>query len=198
MYKQLSKIAVVTCLLWTTTIVIAEADGTSSSLTGTPDDPLITKSYFDQNIASRVKEELNKQTVTEDKVKQLIASEVALSLKGIQSTLGNNTSNTSTNPSTNGTAALTVIKLEQGQTLFGGAGTELIPRTGTYVAVSSDENGIPDVTAGKDIAAGSIIDNNHLFIIPREGRGIKIDAKSSDAYVMVRGSYLIVDGNDTK
>ncbi|MCD1260860.1 hypothetical protein B5M42_018825 [Paenibacillus athensensis] len=148
---------------------------------GSSDDPVITKSYFDKN------------TISEDKVKQLIAEAIA--------------KNTSSNPqatptpspgngSTNGAGSITVIQLKAGQTLYAGEGCEFIVRTGRTIAVSNDENGIPDVTGGKDIAAGSEISTNHLLIFPREGRGIKPAAKNTaDIYVMVRGSYLLLNAD---
>jgi len=148
---------------------------------GSSDDPVITKSYFDKN------------TLSEDKVKQLIADAIAKSATS-------DPQPTPTPPpsggAANGTAGITVIQLKAGQTLYAGEGSEFIVRTGRTVAVSNDENGIPDVTGGKDIAAGSEIATNHLLIFPREGRGIKPAAKNTaDIYVMVRGGYLLLNAD---
>jgi hypothetical protein len=99
----------------------------------------------------------------------------------------------------NTTANITIIQLQPNQTLYAGAGTEFIVRTGKTVAVSNDENGIPDVTAGKDIAAGQPVENNHMLIFPREGRGIKPAPKNTqDIFVMVRGAYTILNADGTK
>ncbi|NOU95071.1 hypothetical protein GC093_17840 [Paenibacillus sp. LMG 31456] len=196
--KTAAKIVISACLLWSSTIIIADADGaTNNTQAGTIDDPVITKSYFEQNISLKVAEEMNKQTITEDKVKQIIAAE-----------LGNNkgNSNGSTNPQQpsvvvpdSGNTSLTVLKLEPGQTLYGGPGTEMIVRSGKVTIISSDENGVPDVTSGKDIVAGATVELNHLLIIPREGRGIKADPKlKQDIYVMVRGSFLQINADGSK
>jgi hypothetical protein len=185
------KISTSFVLIWLATIVIVNADNVTSSQTGTIDDPLITKSYFDQNIAQRIKDELSKQSMTEDKIKQLISSEIS-KLNPINDP-GSSSSNMSMSVS------LTVINLQPGQTLYGGSGTELIVRTGKVTVVSSDENGIPDVTSGKDISTGNTVELNHLLIVPREGRGVKADPKlKQDTYIMVRGNYTIVNPDGSK
>jgi hypothetical protein len=152
---------------------------------GSADDPVITKSYFDKN------------TLTEEKVKQLISA--AVTTQG--NTVGSGTGSIPTGKDTSSTqtSSITIVQLKTGQTLYAGEGTEIIVRTGKTVAISNDENGIPDVTSGKDIAAGSTIETNHMLIFPREGRGIKPDPKSNaDIYVMVRGGYLILNADGSK
>jgi hypothetical protein len=146
---------------------------------GSASDPVITKSYFDQN------------SLTQDQVKQLIASALAnQSGGGAGSGAGG---------ASDGTAALTVVQLKAGQTLYAGAGTEFIVRTGKTVAVSNDEDGIPDVTSGKDIPAGAAVENNHHLIFPKDTRGIKPAPKNAaEIYVMVRGSYLLLNADGSK
>jgi hypothetical protein len=153
---------------------IAKAEAPSP---GSVDDPVITKSYFDRN------------TLTEEKVKQLISA--ANTSQG--NTGGSSTGNGAT-PS--GSLAITVIQLKASQTLYAGAGAEFIVRTGKVLAVSNDENGIPDVTGGKDLPAGIEVALNHLLIFPTEGRGIKPSPKNTaDIFVMVRGSYLLLNAD---
>lgn len=186
------KIIVTAALLWTSSIFIANADSTApGAQPGSIDDPIITKSYFDQNIEKKIAEELVKQSVNEEKVKQIIAAELA---ESGSPAMGSGSSGQAVPNS-----GLTVIKLEQGQSLYGGAGTEFIVRTGKVVAFSSTADGIADVTAAKDITAGTSVELNHLLIVPREGRGIKPDPKfKQDIYVMVRGSYLLTNADGTK
>lgn len=82
-----------------------------------------------------------------------------------------------------------VADLKTGQVLQCHAGTEFIPRRGQLVVVDSTGNGIPDVTVGADIHAGSTALLNHLFIVPRDdGRGIKA---LSPAVVMYRGGATV-------
>jgi hypothetical protein len=144
---------------------ISQADAPTP---GSATDPVITKSYFDQN------------SLTQDQVKQLIASALA-------------------NQPSGGSSAITVVQLKIGQTLYAGAGAEFIVRTGKTIAVSKDEDGIPDVTAGKDIRAGSAIENNHHLIFPRDTRGIKPAINNTaDIFVMVRGSYSLFNADGSK
>lgn len=163
--------------VWVGSVTLeSKADGASAS-TGTVNDPLITKSYLDQQIAELVAKEISKQS------------------GGAVTTTPAPTSQ----PAGRGTESeLKVVQLQNGQTLFAKAGTEIIVRTGKTVAVSTDGDGIPDVTSGKDLAAGTAIDLNHLLIFPRDGRGIKPAAKSEAAiYVMVRGGYSIQNADGT-
>jgi hypothetical protein len=153
---------------------ISQADAPTP---GSTEDPVITKSYFDQN------------NMTEDKVKQLISAAVA---NGTSSNAPSGSGSAGANP-------ITVIQLKTGQTLYAGSGAEFIVRTGKTVAVSNDEDGIPDVTSGKDIAAGSAIGNNHLLVFPKDTRGVKAAPKNTeDIYIMVRGSYLLLNADGSK
>ncbi|AEI38739.1 hypothetical protein [Paenibacillus mucilaginosus] len=176
------------------TVYVASADSTAPGAEpGSVDDPVITKSYFDQNIANKVTDELTKQSITEAKVKELISA--ALAGGGSTAPPGE----TPTSPVSSEGSALKVVQLQPGQTLLGAAGTEIIVRSGKVLAVSDTEDGIPDVTIGKDVTAGAPVELNHLLIVPREGRGIKPDPKSkTDIYVMVRGGYTITNAADKK
>jgi len=82
-----------------------------------------------------------------------------------------------------------VLELETGQVLKGHAGTEIIVRRGQAIVIDSVGNGIPDITSGVDIYAGSTVPNNHLLVIPRDdGRGV--GAKSA-VVVMYRGGASV-------
>lgn len=172
-YKIL--ITLLLCLLISPVLNVYSAQAPTP---GSSTDPVITKSYFDQN------------SLTEAKVNQLIAAAIANQPNSGNVNAGANT------PDSN---AITIIQLRTGQTLYAGAGAEFIVRTGKTIAVSNDEDGIPDVTAGKDIPAGTAIVNNHLLVFPRDTRGIKPDPKNTaDIYVMVRGTYLLMNADGTK
>ncbi|KIL40639.1 hypothetical protein SD70_12020 [Gordoniibacillus kamchatkensis] len=149
---------------------LVKADSANTTQ-GTVNDPLVTKSYVDSL------------------------------LKGAgQATQPQQPTTPSTPAPTPSTATgITVVQLKNGQTLYAAAGSELLVRTGKTVAVSIDENGIPDATAGKDLAPGAAVENNHLLIFPREGRGVKAAPKNTqDIYIMVRGSYSVVNEDGSK
>lgn len=81
------------------------------------------------------------------------------------------------------------INVKAGQKLIGGAGTELILRSGDAYAIDNGVDGLSDVTSAKDLKGGVTITANHLLLVPRaDGRGIRA---GSDLWVMVKGSYTI-------
>ena len=82
-----------------------------------------------------------------------------------------------------------VVELGTGQVLTGSAGTEIIVRRGQAAVIDPVGNGIPDITSGVDIYAGSTVPNNHLLIIPRDdGRAV---GATSDIVVMYRGGASV-------
>ncbi|WP_438447459.1 hypothetical protein [Gorillibacterium sp. sgz5001074] len=158
-FKLTSLILTLALVIWFQT-GYQRAEGESLA-PGNSNDPIITKSYLDQELA---------------KVKA---------------------TNTSTNATTN--SPITIVQLQTGQTLYAAAGAEVIVRTGKTVAVSSDTNGIPDVTDGSDIAPGAAVQTNHMLVFPREGRGIKPDPKNTaDIFIMVRGEYTLYNADGSK
>lgn len=168
----------------------SQADS-SSTQPGSVDDPVVTKSYVDQVIAQKVAEAL----------KQAQSGGVS-TVTPIPTPTPTPTPTSSLSPSAAPAAdsspdtagyQMTVVQLQAGQVLYAGPGAEFIVRTGKTVAVSHNEDGIPDATAGKDIPANDRIDNNHLLIFPKDdGRGIKPDPKNNaEIWVMVRGSYRV-------
>jgi hypothetical protein len=168
-------VAIVTFSIYSNT----SADGVTTQ-PGSVDDPMVTKSYVDEQVKLQVAAQINAQVNTE----------VTAQIEKLKKDL-------STSGSGSG-AALKVVQLAAGQTLLAGAGSELIVRTGFVTAVSTDGNGIPDVTGGKDIAAKSPIALNHLLIFPSDKRGIKPDPKKKDPiFVMVRGGYNIISEDGT-
>ncbi|WP_238403216.1 hypothetical protein [Paenibacillus mesophilus] len=195
-------------------VIESKADGAVQP--GSADDPLVTKSYLDEQLKKVTggqwtgsgntgtgQPSSTVQGISEQRVNEIIAAEIAKVKQELQAQIppigGTQTQpQQPTTPTTGAASNLEVIKLEAGQVLYGGIGAEIIVRSGKTIAVSNSD-GIPDVTAGKDISAGSAIENNHLLIIPREGRGIKPDPKQKgDIYVMVRGSYILLKEDGTK
>lgn len=60
------------------------------------------------------------------------------------------------------------------------------------VVAGDNGDGIPDLTGGTDLAGGTVIPLQHHLLIPRtDNRGLVVDANSKDCWVMVRGGYDI-------
>jgi hypothetical protein len=81
------------------------------------------------------------------------------------------------------------LELAAGKRIIGGAGTEIILRSGEAAAIGNESNGISDLTDGADLQTGAAVQRDHLLLVPREdGRGL---SATSDVWLMVRGPYTI-------
>ncbi len=130
---------------------------------GTSDDPVVTKSYVDQQIQQ------------------------ALNGGG-----GGNTSPTNPTQPLQGTDKVKNVALKPGKILIADAGTEFIVRSGNAVIYTEVASGVADLTDGKDLLNGETAPKNHLLSFPREGRGIQVkEGQTSNLIVMVRGGYTI-------
>ena len=94
--------------------------------------------------------------------------------------------NTSTNE-------FVVVDVAEGKTIILGGGSEVILRSGQARCISKimdgTDNGLADVTAGKDLKMDELITLNHLLLTPRDdGRGA---SAVIDSIFLVRGSYEI-------
>lgn len=87
-------------------------------------------------------------------------------------------------------ASYSALRLQKGQTITGCI--EIILRSGKAIALCPGVNGLSDLTAGTDLPNATDITLNHQLLIPRDdGRGITVT--SNEAYVMVRGTYEIIE-----
>lgn len=131
---------------------------------GGADDPLVTKSY--------VLEQINK-----------VAEEVK--------SYYNSSSNTNSIKESSSSYVWKVSELAPGKVLEAKAGTEIIVRAGTAVLLDPIGSGVPDITTGSNLKAGSVISLNHQLIFPRsDGRGFICQGNKS-VIVMHKGEILI-------
>lgn len=149
---------------------------------GSAEDPLVTKSYVDERIQA-LRSELG------GSAKTVPQEQVAVPSSSIPS---KPTAPETSTPTTSDSFKYNVLKLQKGQKLLGGDGTEIIVRTGKAVAIgNAGGNGLPDVTSGVDVKDGVEVKLNHLLLVPsKDGRGIRIIGEG-DTYVMVRGAFEI-------
>ncbi len=90
-----------------------------------------------------------------------------------------------------------VVYLVKGQKLYAtgesNESTEVILRSGSVLCISPfGDQGIADLTASKELYNNDPLVKNNYCLIPRGGDGRGIYAVSSDAYILVRGEYEIV------
>lgn len=136
----------------------------ASTTPGTTDDPVVTKSYVDQQIQKAL---------------------------GGGGTVNPSPSPSPSNPGQS-TSEVKNVSLKPGEILVADAGTEFIVRSGNAVIYTEDANGVADLTAGVDLLNGQAAPKNHLLSFPRDGRGIQVKpGQTSGLIVMVRGGYTI-------
>lgn len=176
--KTVWKVSMTTILLagcvWAGSVLNITAEGASvGSQPGTADDPVVTKSYVDQQIQKALQGgTIATQTPT------ATATPVATAAPP-----------SSPAPSSN---EVIIVDVKPGQTLIAGAGAEFIIRAGKAVIYSQDSNGVADLTDGTDLANGLAVPSNHLLSFPRDGRGITVqEGQTLGLVVMVRGSYTL-------
>lgn len=152
----------------------------SGNQPGSSGDPLVSKSYVEALVADLKndwKDQLARfadKTYVDQKVAQV-------------------SQQTGTAVDVDAKLAFKVVELPMGCQIIGGPGTEMVLRGGKAVAITSEQGGLLDATAGTDIPHGVSVPANHLLAIPRDdGRGLFATA---DAILMVKGSYTIVAPN---
>ncbi len=192
MKKKIIPIAMISILL--ITLFVQEGYAVQGDA-GSASDPIVTKSYVDEQIAS-----------------------VLSSMNDLGSYSNNDNNNGNYNFSeeefenlTNKIQAEVLANVEQqlltdmqnikplhqpvqafaGQTIIGGQGTEIILRSGEAITYSTVENGITNLTVGSNLDNGDAIVKDNLLIVPRnDGRGVTIT--TDHAWFMIRGDYEII------
>jgi hypothetical protein len=179
--------------VWVGSVYSNTAIGAGTIQPGTADDPVVTKSYVDQQIQQALGGK--------------ISTGSGNTSSGADSNAGNgsNTGSTGTGNSSNtggdttlpplvsgASDALEIVMVKPGQQLIGATGAEFIVRSGKAVIVSEGTNGVADLTDGVDLTNGQEAPNNHLLSFPKDGRGITVlDGNKYSLTVMVRGGYSL-------
>jgi hypothetical protein len=155
--------------------LLSFAAGTAvySSNVGTDSDPLVSKSYVDNQI-SILKSQMS-QTTTQ-------TSQTTQTTQPSQSTSQTSTDTTSYE-------GFETVAVPVGGTLYGGDGTEIILRAGKGTVFITGADGIADLTNGQNLKSGATVSMNHLMVVPRgDGRGIVV---SEAAWFLVKGKYTL-------
>lgn len=124
---------------------------------GTSSDPLVTLSYVEKTLTPSILEKFNQE---------------------LDNAIKNSGPGASTSDS------FVAVSLINGQTLTGGTGCEIIPRSGTVTALGR----LVDTTSGSTAESGASIYANHLYMGTAQGCGV---AAGSSVLLLVRGSYTI-------
>ena len=155
---------------------------------GSADDPLITKSYVDEQVAALVNAELQKLQATFDKKMNDQLLKMETQFKAANTAEINKLRQSLKNPS----AELLTVTVKPGHMLIANAGSEFIVRSGRASLFSPDSNGASNLTIGRDVAPGTIVPNNQLIVFPKEGRGLSNSATAKmDLIVLTRGGHQL-------
>jgi len=175
--KTIAAVAATVCGVWVGSMLTTFANGIpAAGQPGSSEDPVVTKSYVDEQIQRALNGDNVGSTVsTADLLRRIeeLEEQAASSSSGVP---------------------YTVVRLKAGHMLLGAMGTEFVVRTGQAYVHSTQSNGIADVTDGVDLTADTLIPKNHLLMVPREGRGVKVKPDyPNDVYVTIKGAYIEVD-----
>ncbi|OPG94943.1 hypothetical protein B2I21_28905 [Chryseobacterium mucoviscidosis] len=179
--------------VWVGSVYSNTAIGAGTIQPGTADDPVVTKSYVDQQI----QQALGGKISTGGGNTSSGADSNAGNGSNTGSTGNGNSSSTGGDtalpPLVSGASdALEIVMVKPGQQLIGATGAEFIVRSGKAVIVSEGTNGVADLTNGVDLTNGQEAPNNHLLSFPKNGRGITVlDGNKYSLTVMVRGGYSL-------
>lgn len=173
--------------IWVGSSFITISD--ASSQLGSADDPVVTKSYVDQQIqkalggssSSSVGNTSHNNSSSKNNTPAPVAPPVSTAPTNITPSATSSTTTTTK-----------VVEIRPGKKLIAAAGTEVIVRTGKAVVYSSDKNGILNLTAGSEMGGSQAIPNNHLLLFPRDGRGVEVAlTQGYNATLLVIGDYKI-------
>jgi hypothetical protein len=181
-------VAVISCL----TLIISSAAGAGQP--GSDTDPLVTKSYVDQQIASVLSKIASSgsgtgtgSTIDAAVIAQLQTDVGDLTKFIIDALTEIETLKAKINSLETG---FVVVELKAGQKLLLSGGSEAILRNGSATALKG-ANGdlLIDASGGKDLAQGAAIPLQHILIASRtDGRGL---LAKTNCFVLVRGAYTI-------
>ena len=132
---------------------------------GSAQDPLVTLSYLNDTFFNSIMQ----------RVDQKIAQQTGQAVPG--------------GTASSSAASFAVVTLNEGQTLTGGVGCEVMLRVGSAVCVAPSDPGLIDETTAATLANGGALVQNHLYMMTIDGRGVR--ATGGVTKVLARGSYTV-------
>ncbi len=161
---------------------------------GSDSDPLVAKSYVDQQIAyvvslvsgSSGSGSSSGGTVDSTALAQL-QTDVGDLTKFVLDTINENTALKQRVSALE--SGFAVVEAKKGQTVILSGGSEAILRTGKATALKGENGLMIDASGGVDLTDGANVPLQHILLSSRsDGRGLKITA---DAFLLIRGTYTI-------
>ena len=159
--KKTITLAAMFLLLWGVAALAADA--------GTQQDPLVTLSYLNDTYLPHILSQVDKQLEERD----------AALVESLRKEPGDGGT---------GSSVYQAVTLEQGRTLTGEAGCEVLLREGGAVCLADSAPGLVDMSSGSSLEGGGSLLQNHLYLMTVADRGIRAN---SGATLLVRGGYTI-------
>jgi hypothetical protein len=161
---------------------------TATANPGDANDPLVTRRYVDDQIAS-LRALIGQSGSSGGGIsaadRDYILAEVIAYIDAVYGGTFH-----SAPPSAVQQAPFEAVFARAGRTIIGVSGTEMILRGGRAIALTG-EHGLCNVTTGIDVVNGDEIILNHLHLVPfTDGRGMHF---IEDSYLMIKGDYYFVD-----
>ena len=146
-------------------VVFSAVGAYAASTLGSQSDPLVTLSYVNERLYPQLVEKISEEA---DRAAADVRSDISKS--------GGNTDTYS------------VVSLQNGQTLTGQVGCEILLRIGSASVSASETPGLVDLTDASSINNGSALKQNHLYMVTIAGNGVKA---GSSVKLVVRGDYSV-------
>ena len=189
-FKRKNKLAVIVCLIMVLCCITLIASAGSGS-PGSDADPLVTKSYVDQQISLLSSQIANKGGSSSGSADAKVISQLQADVGDLTSFIVGALQEIETLKGRIAAleSGLTVVEAKAGQTILPAGGSEVLLRSGSATAVKGTYGTLADATAGKDLNQGDRVPVQHLLISSRsDGRGLKI---TSNAFLLIRGAYEV-------
>ncbi len=177
MTHKKKRIITAVCVLIGALFVVGITAAVAATTYGSSDDPLVTLSYINQTVKPDIMKELNANL-------EATKAELAADFNSRLSQANGNTGG-AVSPD-----AFTPVTLSARQVIRCSAGAEILVSSGGATAYGGSSPRLTDETDGTSLAAaGANLINNHMYIVPAEGNGLR--AASDGTVVMVRGGYTV-------
>ncbi len=190
-FKRKSKLVLMVCVLLSC-IVLVVSSASGAGQPGSDSDPLVTKSYVDQQITKLTAQigsgttGTGTGTVDSAAVAQLQTDVGDLTKFIIDALTEIETLKARVASLESG---YTVVEAKTGQKIILSGGSEALLRSGKATAIKGVNGVIVDASSGLDLNDGANVPVQHLLISARtDGRGLLI---KSNSFLLIRGAYTI-------
>lgn len=167
-------------------LLVAGVTAVATTNYGSANDPLITLSYINQTVRPALKSDIDTAAAS---AKADLSARFDSQITNFSSAMDAKIA-ASGGASSGSGETFAVVTLTNRQVIRCQPGTEILVRTGNATAYGGSSPRLVDSTSGSELsAAGAALKNNHMYIVPASGNGLR--AASSSVTLLVRGEYTV-------